>query len=132
MGQTLSAPITDKHSSSGHDKRFAYGASAMQGWRISITNRVNPSSIHFESPFLFMSLLSLFYCACTMFLFYLSESVPGDRACCSRSLCLFFCMFFQPYKPIIYIGHRAVLSLTPRPACSLSSFLPVPCLVLLK
>ncbi|KAG0318211.1 Protein phosphatase 2C 2 [Linnemannia gamsii] len=38
MGQTLSAPITDKHSSAGHDKRFAYGASAMQGWRISITN----------------------------------------------------------------------------------------------
>lgn len=36
MGQTLSAPITEKHSSSGHDKRFAYGASAMQGWRISI------------------------------------------------------------------------------------------------
>ncbi|KAK5816520.1 phosphatase 2C-like domain-containing protein [Linnemannia elongata] len=35
MGQTLSAPITDKHSSSGHDKRFAYGASAMQGWRIN-------------------------------------------------------------------------------------------------
>lgn len=36
MGQTLSAPITEKHSSAGHDKRFAYGASAMQGWRISI------------------------------------------------------------------------------------------------
>ncbi|GJJ68920.1 protein phosphatase PTC2/3 [Entomortierella parvispora] len=36
MGQTLSAPITEKHSSSGHDKRFAYGASAMQGWRISM------------------------------------------------------------------------------------------------
>lgn len=36
MGQTLSAPITDKHSSAGHDKRFAYGASAMQGWRITM------------------------------------------------------------------------------------------------
>ncbi|KAG0050086.1 Protein phosphatase 2C 2 [Gryganskiella cystojenkinii] len=36
MGQTLSAPITEKHSSAGHDKRFAYGASAMQGWRISM------------------------------------------------------------------------------------------------
>lgn len=36
MGQTLSAPITEKHSSAGHDKRFGYGASAMQGWRISI------------------------------------------------------------------------------------------------
>ncbi|KAI8363721.1 phosphatase 2C-domain-containing protein [Mortierella sp. GBAus27b] len=38
MGQTLSAPITEKHSSSGHDSRFAYGASAMQGWRISINS----------------------------------------------------------------------------------------------
>ncbi|KAG0067514.1 Protein phosphatase 2C 2 [Podila epicladia] len=36
MGQTLSAPITEKHSSAGHDKRFAYGASAMQGWRITM------------------------------------------------------------------------------------------------
>jgi hypothetical protein len=36
MGQTLSAPITEKHSSSGDGSRFAYGASAMQGWRISI------------------------------------------------------------------------------------------------
>ncbi|KAI1319948.1 Protein phosphatase 2C 2 [Mortierella claussenii] len=35
MGQTLSAPITEKHSSSGHDGRLAYGASSMQGWRIS-------------------------------------------------------------------------------------------------
>ena len=46
MGQTLSAPITEKHSSAGHDKRFAYGASAMQGWRISIIfNRVYPKTI---------------------------------------------------------------------------------------
>ncbi|KAF9158247.1 Protein phosphatase 2C 2 [Mortierella sp. AD010] len=36
MGQTLSAPITEKHSSADHDKRFAYGASAMQGWRITM------------------------------------------------------------------------------------------------
>lgn len=36
MGQTLSAPIIEKHSSAGHDDRFAYGASGMQGWRISI------------------------------------------------------------------------------------------------
>jgi len=35
MGQTLSAPITEKESSAGHDTRLAYGASAMQGWRIS-------------------------------------------------------------------------------------------------
>ncbi|KAF9429903.1 Protein phosphatase 2C 2 [Podila epigama] len=36
MGQTLSAPIVEKHSSAGHDKRFAFGASAMQGWRITM------------------------------------------------------------------------------------------------
>ncbi|KAF9190907.1 Protein phosphatase 2C 2 [Haplosporangium sp. Z 767] len=36
MGQTLSAPITEKHSSAGHDERLAYGASGMQGWRITM------------------------------------------------------------------------------------------------
>ncbi|KAI8822612.1 phosphatase 2C-like domain-containing protein [Fimicolochytrium jonesii] len=36
MGQTLSEPITEKHSSSDEDERIAYGASAMQGWRISM------------------------------------------------------------------------------------------------
>ncbi|KAG0212338.1 Protein phosphatase 2C 2 [Mortierella sp. GBA30] len=36
MGQTLSAPITEKHSSAGHNERLAYGASAMQGWRITM------------------------------------------------------------------------------------------------
>lgn len=35
MGQTLSAPIIDKHTTSGQDDRLAYGASSMQGWRIS-------------------------------------------------------------------------------------------------
>ncbi|KAF8939573.1 Protein phosphatase 2C 2 [Dissophora ornata] len=35
MGQALSAPVTDKHSSVGLNERFAYGASAMQGWRPS-------------------------------------------------------------------------------------------------
>ncbi|KAJ2233254.1 Protein phosphatase 2C 2 [Coemansia sp. RSA 485] len=34
MGQTLSEPVVDKHSSLGGDKRYLYGASAMQGWRI--------------------------------------------------------------------------------------------------
>ncbi|KAG0240984.1 Protein phosphatase 2C 2 [Actinomortierella wolfii] len=34
MGQTLSAPITDKHSSTDRNGRFIYGASAMQGWRM--------------------------------------------------------------------------------------------------
>lgn len=38
---------------------------------------------------------------------------------------LVLCVFLQPYKPIIYIGHRAVLSLTLRHACSLSSFFPI-------
>lgn len=38
MGQTLSAPITDKHSSAGHNDRFAFGQSAMQGWRASKEN----------------------------------------------------------------------------------------------
>ncbi|KJE94976.1 protein phosphatase 2c [Capsaspora owczarzaki ATCC 30864] len=36
MGQVLSEPITDKHTSSGADKRLTYGASAMQGWRINM------------------------------------------------------------------------------------------------
>ncbi|KAG0051127.1 Protein phosphatase 2C 2 [Gryganskiella cystojenkinii] len=36
MGQILSAPITEKHSSSGHNGRHAYGASAMQGWRVTM------------------------------------------------------------------------------------------------
>ncbi|KAL7752206.1 Protein phosphatase 2C 2 [Sorochytrium milnesiophthora] len=36
MGQTLSEPITEKHTSEGGDARFIYGASAMQGWRISM------------------------------------------------------------------------------------------------
>ncbi|KAF9276775.1 Protein phosphatase 2C 2 [Mortierella alpina] len=36
MGQTLSAPITEKHSSAGHNERLAYGASAMQGWRVTM------------------------------------------------------------------------------------------------
>ncbi|CAO3634017.1 unnamed protein product [Cunninghamella blakesleeana] len=36
MGQTLSEPITEKHSSEGGDKRVIYGASCMQGWRISM------------------------------------------------------------------------------------------------
>lgn len=36
MGQMLSEPVRDKHSSSSANDRFAYGASAMQGWRISM------------------------------------------------------------------------------------------------
>lgn len=36
MGQTLSQPITEKHSSSGADDRYLYAVSEMQGWRISM------------------------------------------------------------------------------------------------
>ncbi|KAL1916260.1 uncharacterized protein VTP21DRAFT_5877 [Calcarisporiella thermophila] len=36
MGQTLSEPIVDKHSNEGEDDRMVYGASCMQGWRISM------------------------------------------------------------------------------------------------
>ncbi|KAG0274972.1 Protein phosphatase 2C 2 [Linnemannia gamsii] len=36
MGQTLSAPVTDKHSSAGHNDRLAFGQSAMQGWRVTM------------------------------------------------------------------------------------------------
>ncbi|KAI8322613.1 PP2C-domain-containing protein [Martensiomyces pterosporus] len=36
MGQTLSEPVLDKHTSEGGDERYIYGASAMQGWRISM------------------------------------------------------------------------------------------------
>lgn len=35
MGQILSEPVTTKHSTSGKDERLIYGASSMQGWRIS-------------------------------------------------------------------------------------------------
>ncbi|KAI8868802.1 protein phosphatase 2C [Ramicandelaber brevisporus] len=36
MGQTLSEPVVNKLSSRGGDKRTAYGASAMQGWRVTM------------------------------------------------------------------------------------------------
>lgn len=35
MGQILSSPITTKHSTEGKDARLSFGASSMQGWRIS-------------------------------------------------------------------------------------------------
>lgn len=38
MGQILSAPITTKHSTEGKDARLMFGASSMQGWRISKSN----------------------------------------------------------------------------------------------
>lgn len=36
MGQILSQPVTEKHSEQGSNLQFAYGLSAMQGWRISM------------------------------------------------------------------------------------------------
>ncbi|KAL1935260.1 hypothetical protein VTP01DRAFT_4400 [Rhizomucor pusillus] len=36
MGQTLSEPVTTKTSSKDHNNRLAFGASAMQGWRLSM------------------------------------------------------------------------------------------------
>ncbi|CAG8617066.1 5293_t:CDS:2, partial [Gigaspora rosea] len=36
MGQTLSEPVKEKHTVSGHDDRILYASSAMQGWRISM------------------------------------------------------------------------------------------------
>ncbi|ORZ06622.1 phosphatase 2C-like domain-containing protein [Absidia repens] len=36
MGQTLSEPITEKHSTVGKDHRVMYAASGMQGWRITM------------------------------------------------------------------------------------------------
>ncbi|EEB08333.1 protein phosphatase 2C Ptc2 [Schizosaccharomyces japonicus yFS275] len=36
MGQTLSEPVTEKHSDAGGDARLIYGLSNMQGWRISM------------------------------------------------------------------------------------------------
>ncbi|KAJ3389377.1 Protein phosphatase 2C 2 [Entophlyctis sp. JEL0112] len=49
MGQTLSEPITDKHTTSEADDRLAYAASSMQGWRITMEDahttllRLDPS-----------------------------------------------------------------------------------------
>ncbi|KAJ3067115.1 Protein phosphatase 2C 2 [Podochytrium sp. JEL0797] len=36
MGQTLSEPITDKHTSTDSDDRLMYAQSSMQGWRITM------------------------------------------------------------------------------------------------
>lgn len=36
MGQTLSEPVVDKYSSESGDDRLIYGASCMQGWRVSM------------------------------------------------------------------------------------------------
>ncbi|KAA1113371.1 Protein phosphatase 2C 2 [Puccinia graminis f. sp. tritici] len=36
MGQTLSEPIVEKHTSAGEDEEFAFGVSEMQGWRLTM------------------------------------------------------------------------------------------------
>lgn len=36
MGQTLSEPVTEKHTRSGKSAKFSYALSEMQGWRVSM------------------------------------------------------------------------------------------------
>eukprot|EP01136_Pigoraptor_vietnamica_P041030 Opistho-1_new@13527 len=36
MGQTLSEPVTEKHTTKGSDHRMLWAASCMQGWRVSM------------------------------------------------------------------------------------------------
>jgi len=36
MGQTLSEPVTAKHTSNCQNYKYKVGSSCMQGWRISI------------------------------------------------------------------------------------------------
>ncbi|KAI8331364.1 phosphatase 2C-like domain-containing protein [Chlamydoabsidia padenii] len=36
MGQTLSEPVTEKHTTEGKDSRVMYAASGMQGWRFTM------------------------------------------------------------------------------------------------
>ena len=38
MGQTLSETVTEKETTLGEDSRMLFGASSMQGWRISKYN----------------------------------------------------------------------------------------------
>lgn len=35
MGAYLSEPITEKNSTEGENEEFSFGASSMQGWRVS-------------------------------------------------------------------------------------------------
>ncbi|KAJ1677887.1 Protein phosphatase 2C 2, partial [Spiromyces aspiralis] len=44
MGQTLSEPITEKYTTHGEDSRYVYAASAMQGWRVNISEGENPGT----------------------------------------------------------------------------------------
>eukprot|EP00123_Amoebidium_parasiticum_P001444 comp12531_c0_seq1/m.7518 comp12531_c0_seq1/g.7518 ORF comp12531_c0_seq1/g.7518 comp12531_c0_seq1/m.7518 type:complete len:315 (-) comp12531_c0_seq1:915-1859(-) len=47
MGQTLSEPITEKHTVFGENENLAYAASAMQGWRISMED-AHTAVLHME------------------------------------------------------------------------------------
>ena len=47
MGAYLSQPVTRKDSTDGADARFAYGTTAMQGWR---TNMEAVSYTHLTLP----------------------------------------------------------------------------------
>lgn len=40
MGAYLSAPVTEKHSSDGSSNHYAFGTTAMQGWRTNMEVRV--------------------------------------------------------------------------------------------
>lgn len=40
MGAYLSAPVTEKHSSDGSSNSYAFGTTAMQGWRTNMEVRV--------------------------------------------------------------------------------------------
>jgi len=43
MGAYLSQPVTTKASADGSDECFAYGTTAMQGWRTDMEVRLNSS-----------------------------------------------------------------------------------------
>lgn len=59
MGQTLSEPITQKHSDSGSDERFAYGVSEMQGWRLSMFLSYFFSTLAFSASLVWLHYLVL-------------------------------------------------------------------------
>lgn len=132
MGQTLSSPIVDKHSSAGHDKRFAYGASAMQGWRISITNRVKPFSSLLRISLL-VHVIVVFALLCMHHVLVLPFRICSWRSnfFCALLMLVLLHVFptlqtYHPYRPPSYI----ILDSSPCMFCLL--FFSISCLVLLK
>ena len=49
MGAYLSAPVTEKRSSDGASESFAYGTTAMQGWRTNMEVRARSRARGSES-----------------------------------------------------------------------------------